>query len=142
MSNELIQKALARKAELEVELSEIDQFLSVAQRLTGESLLSDAGKPPAPKKDGTLFPDAEVQPAPERRNRRVPEILEAVENMLKQHTRPMRAGEILDNLTREGINVGGARPIANLSAMLSHDGRFESLGRAEGWALADGYDLI
>lgn len=55
------------------------------------------------------------------------------------HVVPTR--EILEYLMANGIEVGGASPLNNLSAMISTSGAFQSHGR-KGWTMKTGTELI
>lgn len=60
---------------------------------------------------------------------------DAAEDFLSGQTGPVQTKEIWDALAAQGIHVPGDNPQNNLSAHMSRDPRFVSLGR-EGWVLA------
>jgi hypothetical protein len=60
---------------------------------------------------------------------------EAAERFLRENPGPLQTKDVLDALTSQGIHVPGDSPQNNLSAHLSRDSRFLSLGR-DGWVLA------
>ncbi len=49
---------------------------------------------------------------------------------------PLHRREIYDRLVRMGVQIGGQRPINNVSAHLSLDARFESVGNGK-WRLSE-----
>lgn len=59
----------------------------------------------------------------------------AAERFLSEQSGPIQTKEIWDALAAQGIHVPGDNPQNNLSAHMSRDPRFVSLGR-EGWVLA------
>jgi len=61
-------------------------------------------------------------------------ILEATTDFLRGRTVATPTVEILEELTRRGIEVGGTVPRNSLSSLLSRADEFESQGRA-GWTL-------
>lgn len=60
---------------------------------------------------------------------------DAAERFLSDQSNPVQTKEIWDALAAQGIHVPGDNPQNNLSAHMSRDPRFVSLGR-EGWVLA------
>jgi DNA-directed RNA polymerase delta subunit len=60
---------------------------------------------------------------------------DAAERFLRENPGPLQTKDVLDALSAQGIHVPGDSPQNNLSAHLSRDGRFLSLGR-DGWVLA------
>jgi hypothetical protein len=60
---------------------------------------------------------------------------DAAERFLRDKVGPLQTKDVLDALTSQGIHVPGESPQNNLSAHLSRDSRFLSLGR-DGWVLA------
>jgi hypothetical protein len=60
---------------------------------------------------------------------------DAAERFLRGKTAPLQTKDVLDALNSEGIHVPGDNPQNNLSAHMSRDPRFLSLGR-DGWVLA------
>lgn len=60
--------------------------------------------------------------------------LDAVALHLSNRSGPVPTRDLLDHLNDLGIEVGGASPLNNLSAMLSNSDRFVSHGRS-GWTL-------
>ena len=67
----------------------------------------------------------------ERRGR----LVDAIDAILRAE-RPMHRQDILARLEEQGVYVGGNSPINSLSAYLSQDARFVSIGRGQ-WRLAD-----
>jgi hypothetical protein len=63
--------------------------------------------------------------------------LEAARIYVANRSGPTPTAEILDHLVSIGIEVGGEKPVNNLSAMLSNSGLFQAHGRS-GWTLRDG----
>lgn len=66
--------------------------------------------------------------------------LEAVRQMLRTATEPVRTSFLFDLLPEEiSSKIGGKEPMSNLSAMMSKSPWFKSHGR-RGWTLADDDD--
>lgn len=73
-----------------------------------------------------------------------PERVRAMEFVRKLVTRsnvPIRTADILTELQKEGIEIGGADEISNLSAMISASGQFKAHGRS-GWTLKTAEDRV
>lgn len=62
-------------------------------------------------------------------------LVDAIDAVLRAE-RPMHRQDILARLEEQGVYVGGNTPINSLSAYLSQDERFESVGRGQ-WTLVD-----
>ena len=62
-------------------------------------------------------------------------VTDAIEQILRGE-QPLHRQNILARLETKGIYVGGANPINSLSAYLSQDDRFVSVGRGQ-WSLAE-----
>ena len=103
--HEILQKARARLQELECERIELETFIRTFERLLAN------GVPPRPT----------TSTSPVKASRR--EIVDATLETLARVGRPMSLGEIFEDLTQRGIQIGGKVPRNNLGAMLSADGR-------------------
>jgi len=76
------------------------------------------------------------QPSPDRER-----ALAAAKEHVASLGRVVPTREILDHLMASGIEVGGASPLNNLSAMISTSGAFQSHGR-KGWTMKNGTELV
>ena len=71
------------------------------------------------------------------------DILDAAEFALIGQDNPMSSGEIYEQLTADGIRIGGSNPVSNLAAKLSQaKERFRSHGRGKGWSLASAVPVV
>lgn len=62
--------------------------------------------------------------------------------ILKQENKPVPTRELLDYLENEGLEVGGQRPLTNLSALLSHaKTEFKNVHR-KGWMCIGEYPVF
>lgn len=125
-------RTLVRQIEaLSSQLSEVDAELFSR---VGKLAAALEGNDQAQQLPATPVLELDVaKPTPERRagghTRTV--IMPAVAERLKSAGRPLRTRELLDALTAQGIQVGGKRPIGNLSAMLSTSGLVSN--SSNGW---------
>ena len=71
------------------------------------------------------------QPSPAREK-----ALAAVKEYIRGLDRIVPTRELLEHLAASGIEVGGASPLNNLSAMISTSGMFEAHGRG-GWTIKE-----
>lgn len=62
------------------------------------------------------------------------ELKEQVGEILRRAHKPMATREIVGELARRGVKIGGRNPVTNLSAKLSADARFKN-ERREGWRI-------
>jgi len=134
MADSTLDLIVARRKQLLAEVDELDAAIAVIRRVqkVAGKLAERTEEPSAPT---TLARTP-------RRSRRAgsprEDILkQAEEILLRRKNRPIRAGALLKQLEKDEFEIGGQRPVGNLSAMLSHSKRFESLGRTEGWILVD-----
>jgi len=64
------------------------------------------------------------------------EILDVVRELLAKADTPVKPSTLVTQLSDGGVKVGGTRPLATLSAMLSNSDEFISMPRRQGWILA------
>lgn len=81
-----------------------------------------------------------MRPVGRRASAEKMQALEAVASHLEGKSSPVATRDLLEHLTDLGIEIGGASPLNNLSAMLSNSERFVSHGRS-GWTVQpDAFD--
>lgn len=129
-----IEKAKSDLAKLNMEINRLDMILTDArQRATklrhyieiaqtyeaDQSVSSQAGRLGTPNKSATIS--------------------STVKSMLESERRYIRTRDLVVELTKKGIDVGGSNPVTNLSGFLS---RSEDLynDRTLGWGLAEWKD--
>ena len=67
------------------------------------------------------------------------EICEAVHEILSEVGRPVHRAALFRSLKEQGIHVNGQNPVGNMTAHMSHDSRFESVGEGN-WGLVEWRD--
>ncbi|MEO1026110.1 MAG: hypothetical protein AAFX07_11235 [Pseudomonadota bacterium] len=120
--NTFVDNLLEKRRELIEKLAHIDDLL----RLEGHNLhVTEHDLRPQVNQNASVTAGAEI--------------LDTVQSVLQQHEAPVPTSKLLHMLEIKGIKLGGTNPVANLSARLSRDSRFESAGRA-GWVFLDSVD--
>jgi hypothetical protein len=116
-----MQRAVARRKELEEEIKKIDIFLSMYQEFaSGEG--TPLVMPASPAETSSLVSAASPKERRTRSGRSVGMAHEAfvqfVRNILLAHGRPMQRDEILEKFHEKGRNIGGADEVTNLKSKL------------------------
>ena len=118
MKDPVLEKALAKKAELEKKLAEIERFIKTYNTLSK----ADHQEQPKTKSWSGRVSDTK-------------KILDEVADILSKES-PLKPADIVSRLSDRDIRITGANPANNVSAKLSGaKDRFKTLGRGKGWTL-------
>ena len=69
-------------------------------------------------------------------SRTSPNLVDTIYGVLSQHGEAMHRTELYEILIAQGTTIAGERPVGNMTAHMSHDGRFESVGEGK-WGLTE-----
>lgn len=126
MTTIVLDRALARKAQLLEELDKVEEFIALYHRFEGhedaEARVLISARLPMGDREATA---TTVKPR---------EAIRIVLDMLRDN-KPLSTRAIFDLLEERSIRVTGKNPINNLSAALSYDVRVKST--SSGWTLAE-----
>jgi hypothetical protein len=125
MTSTVLDRALARKAQLLEELEKVEQFIALYHRFERHEDAEATGltseRPPLEARD---VAGRAVKPR---------EAVRLVLDLLHHHNKPLTTRTIFDLLQESSIRVTGKNPVNNLSAALSYDKRVKST--SSGWVL-------
>lgn len=117
--DDAVANALKKKAKLEKQLAEIEQFLAMHRRLSGGSRNADSsGKAPSelPTRVATLH-----------RPTRPAAIVSAMERILKHAGKPMTRGELAEACEKDGVEIPSADKARYVGTLLWRaNARFEN----------------
>ncbi|BAU47025.1 hypothetical protein SVA_0444 [Sulfurifustis variabilis] len=133
MSDPVLEKALARRAEIQAKLDDLDRWIETYKELKGESEAKKRFEVAASEFVSAANMARHGLTPPDHRSA-TQKTLDTVAEILTRENRPMRPAELVLRLEELGIHLSGKNPANNLSAMLSGaKQRFKSLGHGEGW---------
>lgn len=131
---DLLEKAIARRAALAVELVKLDSFIRTAKELMEDASALHLAGSNAPSAEG------QIAVAPTNGDAYVPNktiVLNACREIIAERkAMPLRG--LLGELDARGINPGTSNPAIALSVMLSRSDDFKSDRKKGGWVLAKG----
>lgn len=113
-----IANALARRAELERELREIDMFLDMYRRFTGVAPTDTRAAQPQPANLQQVAPSA--KPATRKAVPGIPhaEFVQIAREVFLERGHPMMPPDILDGFHKKGREIGGVDEMRNLTTKL------------------------
>lgn len=124
--SDILEKARAKRDRLVTEVTRLDAFIAMATELAGEDAAQD--RPAAPNRTENT-----TQRKP---SDTVVRTYSVARQALQDRGAPIGLGELLRIVIDEGVEVGGRKPAATLSARLSNCNEFKSY-RGLGWWLSD-----
>ena len=140
MANDPLRVAQAKIAELEGEISKLQQFVEMYVKLSGGAGQVELAPAPVSLTKPRLLEvsDGLVGQAEQARFSSTKEIISGSIEVLKRSGKAMSASQIYDNLLAIGVNIAGKKPKANLTAKFSTRRDLLSYNEPSGtWSLTE-----